>query len=701
MLLFGLTSILVHSPTFFPPFRVYVLDMVILAFESYGSCGKMAPQVNWIGKKVYLMKEWLRRLVVGTPQNPLNPETRRYIALIAFLAWIGLGSDGLSSANYGPEEAFRALGQYPFLAFYLAIAISITVFIISLAYNQVIELFPNGGGGYKVANKLIHPIAGLVSGSALIVDYVLTIAISLAAATDALYSLLPHNYQGHNLLVKVLLVIFLTALNIRGLKESIKILMPIFLGFIITHGFLIIYGIATDAREFPHLIHEVSRETHNVSATFGVMGLIALLLHAYSLGGGTYTGLEAVSNNINVLKEPRVLTGKWTMFYMAISLSFMAAGIMLLYMLVGVHPEAGKTYNAIVFGKLLSPFPYHGVLLFIVLAFEAGILLLGSNAGFLGGPAVVANMSVDGWCPSKFSNLSSRLIKQNGVILFGLGAILIMLMTNGDVHFLIILYSLNVFLTFTITLFGLVLHWFRKRKEEKFWLPKLTLSTLGFLICFFIFFVILISKFGDGGWLSILVTGAIAVTCYYIKRNYRLYHQKLDKLSERIEFPKGEIDYIPQLNPQKPTAAFFVTESRVLGVHTIQAARKLFPSRFWNYVFIEVGVVDVKSFGGMRSLELMQLQVSKNLKFFNAYANALGVPAKVYSGFSTNMVNELTEIAHKVCEEFSDVIFFSSRAIFSKDNLFNRFLHDDTASILQRKLNFAGEQLIITPMNID
>ncbi len=661
----------------------------------------MRSQVNWIRNKTGFMKAWLRRLVIGTPQNPLNPETRRYIALIAFLAWIGLGSDGLSSANYGPEEAFRALGQYPYLAFYLSIATCITVFIISLAYNQVIELFPNGGGGYKVANKLIHPMAGLVSGSALIVDYVLTIAISLAAATDALYSLLPKHYQGHALLVKVLLVLFLTALNIRGLKESIKILMPIFLGFVITHVILIVYGIATDAREFPFLIHEVGKETHSVSAAFGLTGMLALMLHAYSLGGGTYTGLEAVSNNINVLKEPRVRTGKWTMFYMALSLSFTAAGIMLLYMLVGVHPEPGKTYNAIVFGKILAPFPYHGVLLFVVLAFEAGILMLGSNAGFLGGPAVVANMSVDGWCPTKFSNLSSRLIKQNGVILFGLGAILIMLMADGNVHFLIVLYSLNVFLTFTITLFGLCLHWWRKRWQERYWWSKLFLASLGFLICFSIFFVILISKFGDGGWLSMVVTGGIAVTCYYIKRNYRLYHEKLAKLSEKIEFPKTDIDYIPELNPHKPTAAFFVNDSRVLGVHTIQAARKLFPSRFWNYVFIEVGAVDVKSFGGMRSLELMQMQVSKNLKFFNAYAHALGMPAKVYSGFSTNMVNELLDISTQVCEEFSDVIFFSSRAVFNKDNLFNRILHDDTASILQRKLNFAGEQVIIMPMNID
>src|SRR6202521_2468842 len=129
--------------------------------------------------------------LLGAPLDPFSNQTRQHIALIAFLAWIGLGADGLSSSSYGPEEAFLALGQHYHLAFYLAIVTAITVFIISLAYNQVIELFPSGGGGYKVASKLISPRAGLVSGSALIVDYVLTIAISIAGGINALFSLLP------------------------------------------------------------------------------------------------------------------------------------------------------------------------------------------------------------------------------------------------------------------------------------------------------------------------------------------------------------------------------------------------------------------------------------------------------------------------------------------------------------------------------
>ena len=137
----------------------------------------------------------MRDALFGAPRDPMAPETRKHIALAAFLAWIGIGADGLSSSAYGPAEAFMALGTHNQLALYLAIATAFTVFVISLAYNQVIELFPNGGGGYKVATKLVGPYAGLVAGSALIVDYVLTIAISAASGVDAIFSLLPAAYH--------------------------------------------------------------------------------------------------------------------------------------------------------------------------------------------------------------------------------------------------------------------------------------------------------------------------------------------------------------------------------------------------------------------------------------------------------------------------------------------------------------------------
>src|SRR6476646_9844463 len=170
----------------------------------------------------------INELIFGAPLDPFGKDTKRHIALVAFLAWIGLGADGLSSSCYGPEEAFLALGQHRHLGLYMAVATAATVFIIAVAYNQVIELFPSGGGGYKVATSLIGPYAGLVSGAALIVDYMLTIAISVASGVDAVFSFLPRNIQFMKLWTELGLVLLLIYLNLRGMRESITVLLPIF-----------------------------------------------------------------------------------------------------------------------------------------------------------------------------------------------------------------------------------------------------------------------------------------------------------------------------------------------------------------------------------------------------------------------------------------------------------------------------------------
>ena len=213
----------------------------------------------------------LTRLFIGPPRDPMHAETRHRMALIAFLAWVGLGADGLSSSNYGPAEAYVALGVHTHLAVYLALATAVTVFIIAMAYIQVIELFPHGGGGYRVATTLIGPYAGLVSGSALIIDYVLTIAISVASGVDALFSLLPLEFQWWKLPAEFAVTGFLLTLNLRGAKESLKLLVPLFLGFLATHGFMIIYGIYAHADSIPSLLPQTRVDTANLVEDLGLI----------------------------------------------------------------------------------------------------------------------------------------------------------------------------------------------------------------------------------------------------------------------------------------------------------------------------------------------------------------------------------------------------------------------------------------------
>src|SRR5262249_46051410 len=181
----------------------------------------------------------LRRAIFGAPKDVKDPHAFHQLSLIALLAWVGLGADGLSSSAYGPEEAFKQLGQPTGLAMLLALATALTVFIISYAYSRVIEHFPSGGGGYVVATKLLGKNWGVLSGCALLVDYVLTITISIASGADAIFSLVPPHWAEYKLAVEVMALLLLTVMNIRGVKESVTALVPIFMTFVVTHAVLL------------------------------------------------------------------------------------------------------------------------------------------------------------------------------------------------------------------------------------------------------------------------------------------------------------------------------------------------------------------------------------------------------------------------------------------------------------------------------
>lgn len=649
------------------------------------------------------MLEKIRRFFIGLPRNPFDVNTRKHIALVAFLAWIGLGADGLSSSAYGPEQAFLALGSHYHLALYLAVLTSLTVFIISVAYNQVIELFPSGGGGYKVATRLIGARAGLVSGAALIIDYVLTIAISVASGTDAIFSMLPTGAQIFKLHVEVVVIFLLIVLNLRGIKESVKILMPIFLGFVVTHFIIIVYGIALHGNQLDDMVQASVSETRSFVMSVGWFAALSLFLRAYSMGGGTYTGLEAVSNNVNNLAEPRVKTGKWTMFYMAVSLSFTAGGIIFLYLLWDVKPVYGQTLNAVTFDAILSGMPFNNIWLFVLLFLEAGLLLVAANTGFLGGPAVLANMAIDGWTPKRFRNLSSRLVTQNGIILFGVFALFILLWTHGEVSMLVILYSMNVFLTFSLSLLGLCNYWWQHRRRKKNWLFRISLSMVGFIVCASILIITLLEKFTHGGWLTVVITAVVVLICTRIKKHHEDIKKQVKYLDKVLTLPvdHSKITHIPQLDPQKPTAVFLIGDSVGEGMHTLLWVQRMFPNHFKNFIFLSVGVVDVGSYGSDLALAKMQEKIERKLKYFIDFSHAHGVAATAMAAYDNDPVKKLVEFAEEIQVKYSNCVFFAASLISKLDNWFTRRLHSDTAVTLQRYLHLKGLQMVILPVRLE
>lgn len=649
----------------------------------------------------------LRDMVIGAPRDPMNPETRRHIALIAFFAWVGLGADGLSSANYGPEEAYLALGTHTQLGLYLAAMTVITVFIISLAYNQVIELFPNGGGGYKVATQLIGPRAGLIAGSALIVDYVLTIAISVASGADAVFSMLPLSWHGWKVPFAALLIMILLTLNLRGIKEAIRILLPIFVGFVVVHAALISYGIYAHVDRLPQLIPATLGETTAMAKEAGWTFVVATLMFAYSHGGGTYTGLEAVSNNINTLAEPRVRTGKWTMFYMAMSLAFTAGGILILYMLWDAVKVPGQTLNATVFKAVIDDFNLGGVAinqsaLLVVLILEAGLLFVAANTGFLGGPAVLANMAADSWVPRQFRQLSSRLVSQNGMILMGAAALIVLLWSQGSVALLVVLYSINVFLTFSIALWGLCLYWLKNRRSAPNWRGRLLLSAAGFFVTGGILLVLIFGKFYEGGWVTLLITGGVIALCAVIRWHYDETREQLRKIDNLFSSggPLKEVANPPQPDRQNPTAVFFVGKNRGVGMHALLWVQRLFPGHFRNFVFVSVGEVDSQSYDGPGALRTLQYEIENSLRYYENFCQTHDLAATTYCAFGTEPVEELMKLTNQVAQDFPNCVFFASKLIFVHDNFFTRWLHNQTPLAMQQRLHLQGMQMVILPMKV-
>ncbi|MSP33392.1 MAG: APC family permease [Rickettsiales bacterium] len=650
----------------------------------------------------------LRNFMLGKPRDPFDTNTRKSLSLIAFMAWVGLGADGISSSCYGPEEAFLALGTHEEVAIYLAIATAFTVFIISYAYTQVIELFPNGGGGYRVATRLLGPYAGLVSGSALIIDYVLTISISVASGIDAMFSFFPLEFQWLKIFTAILLVILLAFLNLRGMKESIKFLMPIFLGFILTHVSLIFYGIFAHRYGLSELVPKAIEETQSLGETAGLLFVISLFLKAFSMGGGTYTGLEAVSNNVNTLSEPRIKTAKLTMLMLAISLAFMAAGIILLYLLWGVSKTEGQTLNASVFYIITETWSLGGVelgpiIVPILLLLETGLLLVAANSGLLAGPQVIANMASDEWMPKSFSSLSSRLVVKNGILFMSIAAIITLLITGGVVRILVVLYSINVFITFSMSLLGLTIYWIRHRHKPK-WRRKFIVALIGFIVCVGILAITIFEKFYEGGWITILITSVFIGAGFMVRQQY--HHLKASLEQSELQFADYKNIAECFLTEEKvdksaPTAAIILDQTFGSGMNCLLQIKKLFPGIFKNFIFVTVGELDSNIFSEEKKWREMRRKTKSTLRKYRNYCNANGRFAKSYVGYGTDIAEKLSQLTNRVMKDYPNTTFFGTKFIFDNENMFTQLLYNHTAYIMQRRLHNKGKTMVVLPMQIN
>jgi hypothetical protein len=505
--------------------------------------------------------------------------------------------------------------------------------------------------------------------------------------------------------VEGLVIVLLVILNLRGVKESVTVLAPIFLLFLVTHAVFVFGGIASHLDDLPRVSHEVRSGFSSGLATLGLAGMFGIFLRAYSMGAGTYTGIEAVSNGLQIMREPKVQTAQKTMVYMAVSLAVTAGGIMLLYMLFGVRAQEGQTLNAVALRAFAGGWRPGGIAVgaaFVVVALfaEAALLFVAAQAGFIDGPRVMSNMALDSWLPHRFAQISDRLTMQNGVVLMGAASIGTLVYTKGDITALVTMYSINVFVTFSLSQAAMLRYWLGRRGDAGF-KRGMAVHGVALALCLGILAGNVYEKFGEGGWITLVVTGMVVALCFAIRAHYRGVQQNLHRLNEIMSALPQQAPSEPRAVDRKaPTAALLVGGYGGLGIHQLLTVQRLFPGHYRSFVFLSVGVIDSATMKGQEEVEAVRQQTEEGLRRYVDLAHRLGLAAEYRMAVGTEAVTVAEKLCLETSREFPRALFFAGKLVFERERWFQKLLHNETAYQLQRRLQFAGLNAMVLPVRI-
>ena len=475
----------------------------------------------------------LKRLLIGRPlkSTELGEQKLNKTKALAILS-----SDALSSVAYGPEQILIVLVTLGVTAFWYSIPIAIGVLILLtaliLSYRQIIFAYPHGGGAYVVSKENLGVNPGLVAGGALLVDYILTVAVSVSAGTDAITSAFPalHSY---NVSIAILFVVFITILNLRGVTESASILAyPVYL-FVLALFILIgvgIYNVVTGG---------VSPTLHAPIGT-PVAGIsLFILLRAFASGSSALTGVEAISNAIPNFKDPAPNNAAKTLLAMGVLLAVLFTGIVFLAYYYGISPKMEVT----VISQMAEEIFGRNFMYFFIQGTTALILILAANTGYSAFPLLAVNLAKDKFIARIFTIRGDRLGYSNGILILGISSIILIIAFKGQTEHLIPLYAVGVFIPFTLSQTGMIVKWMRERPTG--WVPKLIINTIGALISFVVTIVFFLTKFPQV-WPVLIFLPLIVIGFHKINRHYQSVGQQLRITANVKSIPiKGHIIVVP------------------------------------------------------------------------------------------------------------------------------------------------------------
>ncbi|HGF7571808.1 TPA: APC family permease [Enterococcus faecium] len=457
--------------------------------------------------------DYLKRLLVGKPLKSAENDEHK---LTRFAALALLSSDALSSIAYGTEQIVVVLVALSAAAIWYSLPIAAFVIILlislTLSYRQIIHAYPHGGGAYVVSSENLGKNAGLISGGSLLIDYMLTVAVSVSAGAEAITSAVPALY-GHQVAISVTIVLLLMMLNLRGLRESASFLLFPVYTFIFVISLLIVvglYNIVTGAVP-------LQATALPGAAVPGVS--IALILRAFSSGSSSLTGVEAISNAVPFFKKPRAKNAAATLTMMALILGFFFVGITFINYWYGIVPEKEVTVLSQI-GKAVFG---HGILYYVLQFATALILAVAANTGFSAFPVLAYNLAKDKFMPHMYQDRGDRLGYSNGIITLALGSIVLLFIFHGSTERLIPLYSIGVFIPFALSQTGMVVKW---KKEGKRWLSKSIANITGAFISYAIIAILFVYRLGDI-WPFFIIMPIVMFIFYKIHDHYKKVAEQL------------------------------------------------------------------------------------------------------------------------------------------------------------------------------
>ncbi len=389
------------------------------------------------------------------------------------------------------------------------------------------------------------------------------------------------------------------------------------------------------------------------------------------------------------------------MLYMGISLAATASGLLLAYLLWQLQPAPGKTMNAVLVERITQGLPFGSVFVVATLFSEAMLLVVAAQAGFLDGPRVLSNMAVDSWVPHRFAALSERLTTQNGILLMGGAALLALFYTGGEVQHLVVMYAINVFVTFSLSMSAMLRYWQQHRRRPRAF-SNLVLFAFTLLLCLGILVVTLYEKFLQGGWVTVAVTCLVIVLCLSIQRHYRRAAERVDQLYRELGdlAVPGRGESVQSPDPRLPIAAVLVESFGGVGVHTVLNVFRTFPNHFKGVVFLSVGVIDSGEFKGEPAVEHLRVRTEAMLARYVRLAAELKLPATAKMKIGTEVVSTAEALCLEAAREFPRATFFAGKLIFQRPRWWHRLLHNETAAAIQERLQWAGKTMVTLPIRV-